>query len=199
KILRHYDASLAPLLKMALEDSNNMIRVQAATAMTKLKNMYFDHSVKLEHMWQEWPKKNGIVLELARLYDNYAFSGLLEETQAQENRNLAMNYYLRYLEVEPKDSPHVTEVLQLLARLLFRMQDIPKACEYFERLRQAGHDTPEVNLWYAECLYRLGRLAELRELAAVAASSPDMADDLKYTRNMRGTLALWAGGKAGAI
>lgn len=193
KILRHYEAGLAPLLRLALEDSNNMIRVQAATAITKLKNTYFLQSVKLERLRKTWPDKNGFVLELARHYDNYAFTGLLDASQERESRLMAMKYYYLYLDSEPEDGQHVPEVRQLLARLLFRMNNVEDACKHFERIRESGHATPEVNLWYGECLYRLGRYTVLRQLAEETITTPAITDDLKYTSNIRGTMMLWAG------
>lgn len=193
KISRYYDPSLAPLLRIALEDRHNVIRVQAATAMARLKNTFFSHSMLLEKLKRDWPEKNRILFDLARHYDNYAFSGLLEKTQEQENRVLALQYYRQFIEHEPKDSPHLAEARQLYGRLLLRMDMVEAACSEFETLRETGKTTPDINLWYSECLFKLERYAALRQLARESAQSPLTGESYKYPPNIRDTILLWAG------
>ncbi len=195
KILRNYDPSFAPLLKMALEDKHNAIRVQAATAITKLKNTFFSQSVKLERLRRDWPKKNIILLELAKHYDNYAFSGLLDDKQETENRLLSLHYYKEFIMQEPEDTPQVLEVHQLLGRLLFRRGKIEEASRQFEKLRTAGYATSDVNLWYSECLFNLKRYAELRTIAAESAHSALVTDSHKYPDHIRAMILLWANAK----
>lgn len=192
KILRHYDPRFAPLLKMALEDKHNAIRVQAATAITKLKNTFFTTSVKLERLRRDWPKKNMILLELAKLYDNYAFSGLLDKKQEEENRTLALHYYQQFIIHESEGSIHLLETRQLIGRLLFRMGRVAEACEQFEKLKAENHSTPDINLWYSECLFYLKRYDKLRLLARENAETALTTDAIKYPEHIRKMLMLWA-------
>ncbi len=191
KISRYYDPSLAPLLRIALEDPHNVIRVQAATAMARLKNTFFSHSLTLEKLKRDWPGKNLILFDLARHYDSYAFSGLLEKTQERENRLLALQYYKQFIENEPDDSTHLTEALQLYGRLLLRMDMVAEACREFEKLREVNKATPDINFWYSECLFKLQRYASLRQLAKEVAIALG-GDHHKYPVNIREILLLWA-------
>jgi len=199
KISRYYDPGLAPLLKIALEDPHNVIRIQAATAMARLKNTFFSKSLLLEKLRRDWPEKNRILLDLARHYDNYAFSGLLEKTQELENRLLALQYYRNFLEKESKDSSLLAEAHQFYGRLLLRMDMVEAACREFEKLREDGLATPDINLWYSECLFKLQRYAALRIIARENVASPLTTDSYKYPDNIRDTIKLWAGPQEGAV
>lgn len=206
KISRYYDPSFAPILKRALEDPHNVIRVQAAAAMTKIKNAFFSQSLRLEKLREEWPEHIHVLLELAKHYDSYAFSGVLDEEQQEDNRRLALKYYREYIdrktaeqkasEEQKKDiHPDLLAARKLYGRLLLRMGKTEEACANFELLREDGFKTPDINLWYSECLFNLNRFATLRQLADENRESPLVKDALKYPDNIRGTVLLWAGPK----
>lgn len=192
KISRYYDPSFAPLLKLAVEDPHNVIRVQAATAMTKIKNSFFSQSLKLERLKREWPEKTEILLWLARHYDNYAFSGLLDEEQEEDNRHVALKYYQQFLDKKPDDELLLAEARQAKARLLLRMGRLQDARTYFIKLKEEDLFTPGMNAWYCECLFAMKRYDELREIARESRNSAMMADPFKYADNVRSTLLLWA-------
>lgn len=193
KISRYYDPGLAPLLRIALEDEHNVIRVLAATATAKLKHGFFERSVELENLREEWPEKNRILYDLARHYDNYAFSGLLEDAQEQENRSYALRYYREFIDREASNDPLVLDARQHYARLLLRMDKVKQACRELEIIREAGGESPGLNLWYGECLFRLKRYDELRKLARKEVESETIRDTVKYPYNIREAMQLWAG------
>lgn len=193
KILRNYDPGFAPILKMALEDDHNSIRVQAATAMTKLKKTYYTTSVKLERLRREWPDKNSISLELAKHYDDYAFSGLLDDKQAAEYQQLSYEYYEEFIDYEPQDSPLIPKAKLRMARLLLRMDKLDEACTHFQHLINENPEPSDAYLWYGECLYRMGRYDILREIAGTLAQAPMAQEDaLRYPDYIRGIIELWS-------
>ncbi|MEQ8495613.1 MAG: hypothetical protein RLW42_15490, partial [Gammaproteobacteria bacterium] len=74
---RHFEPVFAPVLKRALEDPNNSVRIQAATAITNLEGRFSDRSMELESRIRRDPSPRHLI-ELARHLDRYAFSGLLD-------------------------------------------------------------------------------------------------------------------------
>ena len=192
KISRYYDPCFAPMLRQALEDSHNMIRVLAAAAITKIKTTFFSTSMQLEKLKLAWPDNSRVLLELARHYDAYAFSGLLDDDQQEDNRRLALRYYQEFI---AKNANHtdILEAHKLLGRLLLRMGHTEEACAHFETLRAEGIQTSDINFWYSECLFSLKRYAALRKLAAENGDNPLATDRLKYPDHIRGTTQLWSG------
>ncbi|MEQ8663925.1 MAG: hypothetical protein RLW62_24155, partial [Gammaproteobacteria bacterium] len=74
---RHFEPVFAPVLKRALDDPDNSVRIQAATAITSLEGRFSDRSMELEGRIGRDPSPRHLI-ELARHLDRYAFSGLLD-------------------------------------------------------------------------------------------------------------------------
>jgi len=192
KISRHFNASFAPILKLAVEDSHNMIRVQAATAIIKIRNEFFAQMLKLERLKKEWPNNPGIIFACARHYDNYAFSGLLDDAQETENRAAALHYYRQYVSGLHNDVVLMTQARQAIGRLLLRMGKLHDARVYFEEMKKEGFFTPDMAVWYSECLFYLREYAVLRTVAQQTEKEGAISDIVKFPENVRGAIQLWA-------
>jgi tetratricopeptide (TPR) repeat protein len=161
-ITSRFHPSFAPVLRMALNDPNNAIRMQAATAMTRVENDFLQKSLQLSKAAQEDPENPDVVLALARHYDAYAFAGILDDKREQANREQAVAAYLEYLRIRPDDCVVRSEA----GRLLVRKADYEQAASLLQPAVQTGNPSPALLLWHLESLFHLRRYAEIKALVA---------------------------------
>jgi tetratricopeptide (TPR) repeat protein len=176
---------------MALqEDSSNVVRVQAATAITKIKNNFFSQLMNLEKLRKKYPDKYEILLAIASVYDDLAFSTILEPEQESEARQLAMKFYEEFRVHRPNDK----RIHYLIGRLLMRQSRFEEAAYWL-----GGAITPEtakLDIWvlYAECLYRLKRFDDLRRQARLNCDLVLQAR--KYPDAICDSIVFWSGRQA---
>lgn len=161
RITEQFHPTFAPVLRHALKDSSNAIRVQTATAITKIENRFSDMVMKIEKLERERPKDPIVKKGLARYYDDYAFTGILDADREAHNRKRALKKYKEYLELAPNDM----ECRIRIGRLLLREGESSEAAAWFERSFDAGHRDRQLMLWYAQALYESGQYDALRRLA----------------------------------
>lgn len=161
KITSFFTPGFAPALHLALRDDSNMIRVQAATAISIIENRIQKRLFKLTNLYRLRRNEPMIALVLANYHDDYSFTGILDESRERENRVQAKRLYEEYLKATPED----TAIRTRYGRLLLRMEDYHGAIAQFE---QAARDdlNPTRLAWLAEAYYRSGRYDRLRLLAA---------------------------------
>ena len=135
-----------------------------------------------------WNPKPAARLALARLYDDYAFTGLLDPERESSYRALALDAYRAYLDVRADD----VGVLLSVGRLMLRERRFADAIEWLERAFRSGMPSSKEAVWYMECLFHLGRFGELREMAH--RFHPDRQDDdPRLPDAVVDALSLWAG------
>lgn len=188
KMTQFFHPDFGSVIKMALkEDASNVVRVQAATAITKIKNNFFSQLMNLEKLRRKYPDKNEILLAIASVYDDLAFSTILEPEQEAEARQLAMKFYEEYRVHRPNDK----RIQYLIGRLLMRQ------ARYEEAARWLGgaitSETAKLDIWvlYAECLYRLGRYDDLRRQAR--ANCDMVVQSRKYPDAICESILFWSG------
>lgn len=185
-IAKHFRPAFAAALRLALRDPQNAVRVQAATAVSLIEAAATSRALALERQRSERPDDLGVLLQLARHEDAYAFTGLLDAGREQESRARAVEAFRLYVEARPEDVASRHELGRLYARL-GRHEDA-LVC-FQEAMRHEA--TPETRLWLMECLYHLRRFAELREQAGESAGL--MAQDpAALPVETRQVLRLWA-------
>lgn len=175
-----------PVLKKALLDNNNAIRVQAGAAMNKLENSILDRTLELTDRIRENPGDAKGQRLLARHYDDYLYSGLLDSKREDEIREQALAAY-RYCVVR---APGDLESWLAVGRLLVRGKRYGEAEEWLERAFEAGLSTSEASLWYMESLFHLGRFEKLRHLAHDRHNS--FGSEGGLPANALETVRLWA-------
>ena len=164
---RQFQPSFAPALRAALNDPDNSIRIQAATAITNIENRFQTRSESLEDRGGSaggtaGPKSQQYLLELAQHYDQYAFTGLLDPDRERRNREQALAAYRSYLEATPDDLGASVAV----GRLLMRNGQVNEAVEWLGAARSRLGASLRIDTWYMEGLYALRRYREVRVLAA---------------------------------
>jgi tetratricopeptide (TPR) repeat protein len=175
-----------PVLKKALLDNNNAIRVQAGAAMNKLENAILDRTLELTGRIRENTGDAEAHRSLARHYDDYLYSGLLDSKRADEIREQALAAY-RYCVIQAAGD---LESWLAVGRLLVRGKRYGEAAEWLERAFEAGLSTSEASLWYMESLFHLGRFDKLRHLAHDRHQS--FGSEGGLPANALETVRLWA-------
>lgn len=180
----------AKAFKKALTDESSSIRVQAATAVSKIENTFHEKLLKIVQLHKEFPKNAVITKALAEYYDDYAFTGLLDDQRERVNREKARELYLEYLQIRPED----VDVRLKVGRLLVRDKKIDQAVDWLKHSIDEGYVTDSIKLWYMECLFRAKRYNELR----IAASTfrIDLTNYKELQPEMVESVHLWA--QAGA-
>jgi hypothetical protein len=158
KMTRYFTPAYAPLLRQALDDAENAVRVHAATALAKLDRDYLQNYLRLEKTWTNDPKENAITRELAALCDNYASSGIAEPASEQAYRRKAIGYY------EKLESG--ADVSLTLARLYRQTGQLEKSRSCLEdQLHSSTMHSPELMESYLETLYQMENFKHMREFA----------------------------------
>lgn len=184
---KHFHPSFGPILNRALKDDNNAVRVQAASAITAIKNDLAREGRRLERAVAADPGDPEPKLQLGRHYDYWAFTGLVDRENLRDYREKALAAFQGYLELRP-GTPGVEEDA---ARLLLRQHGPGEALAAVERFMAGGNRSPKLQLWRLECLYRLGRFTELR--AAAARDGAALAEQPGFPPECGDVLALWQG------
>jgi len=189
KMTSHFHPHFAPAFKKALADPSNMIRVQAATAISRIETLFLERMIKLSALMERLGDDPVVVLATAQHYDNYAYTGLLDADREQTNRQKALEYYHTYLRLRPQD----LDVRSRIGRLLMRNSDHGKACDWLRQCINQGYISGTISQWYSEVLFTSGRYDELRRYRA-SLTPADGQDILQPA--LREALALWSGSAA---
>lgn len=185
-ISRDFRPVFGPVLKQALHDRESVIRVQAATAMSRLENSIMERSLALNQRIREKQGDLEALRALAWHYDTCLFCGILDPKRQEELLTAAIGVYDKCLTAEPGNS----ETRLAAGRLLLRAKQFRKASECFERLPDSRFTKSRAALWYLESLFQLGRFGEIRGLAR--AWEPSDEPSAGYPAEALDTLRLWA-------
>lgn len=184
---RDFRPEFAPALQSALSDANPAVRVQAATAAANIESDFLERAIELETEARNKPDDPDVQMLVARHFDDYAFSGILDGDRRTENQRKAENFYRRTLELDPK-----REAASLgVGRILVRQERLREAMGWFEKGFSAGFVGPGPVSWYMEAVYRLGDYERLRY--AVAGFGDDILENPGVSERMKDVVRLWMG------
>jgi len=184
-INRSYRPAFGPILRLALTDENNAVRVQAATAVNRIENMLHAETVELTRRLAERPDDPDTLLALTRHYDQLLYSRLLDARREDEVRARALKSYRRCLAARPND----LEVRFDASRLFLRCGLYAQAAESLKKVIEEGAGRPQARLWFMESLYNLRRYPELRQTACLPEAGSD--DDAGLPAAAREAVLLW--------
>ncbi len=157
---RNFHPAFAPAFRGALNDPDNAVRVQTASAITRIEEEFLARALVLERDYERRPDDVEVLKQLAQHYDEHASAGLSDPDTVLEYRERAEIAYRRLHELRPED----VEVLWALGRLLVRSGRMGEAADVFEEALKVSHSEvdPLQRVWYWECLYAQRRFGELR-------------------------------------
>lgn len=190
-INQQFRPAFGPLLRRALTDGNNAIRVQAATAMNKLENAMTARTLELSRRAREAPGDVEGLLRLARHYDDCLYSGTLDRHREEELRDRTLDIFRQCLRAQPGDLDSRLAV----GRLLLRGQRYAEAAAWLEQAMAEGLAIPQAGMWYMESLYHLGRYSELRAFARgqrPGPGGPNPATDESLSAPALDAVRVWA-------
>lgn len=176
---------LAPAFHKALKDPSNAIRVQAATSVAKIESQFMTKLEHIEKARTKEPSNLHILFALAKFYDDYAYTGLLDHEREVLNREKAIETYQSYLQHDPNN----TEAHSAIGRLLFRNEKWDEAAQWFRTALDRGWKMKTMIIWYMECLYRTGNYSELRRVA-LEYGQPTLDND-ELPPEVRDAVQLW--------
>jgi polysaccharide biosynthesis protein PelE len=193
KMTDQFHPLFAPVFKLALQDESNTIRVQAAASIVKIENQFSQTLHQIERLEQKSPKDSALKLGLARYYDSFAFTGILDENREAENRKLALQKYKQYLDMRSNDIEARIEA----GRLLLRSNQAEQAVELFQDCIKAGYGNDTVKFWLLEAYYQSERYEDLRRLA------PEMLKHVENAQEIRPRLSqaikFWGSSETGEV
>lgn len=182
---RYFQPPFAPVLKRALDDPDNSVRIQAATAITNLESRFSERVIELERRLGDEPSPRDL-RELARHLDRYAFSGLLDDDRTRRVRERATAVYRSYVDLEPGDQDACIAV----GRLLMRARDMAGAQQWLAAARERFGPSTRLDTWLLEAHFATGDFAAARELAASIAARDAGSDSAALLSD---SARLWAG------
>jgi polysaccharide biosynthesis protein PelE len=183
QLTAHYVPAFAPILNMALQDSENSIRVHAATALARLEQQYTQQILSVLKRQRQHPDDVLLLLELAILYDDYAYCGVIDQLRAREMQGEARDLFEKAaLRSDLLPLAQQEALFHRLGRLYIRTKQPQRAKELLQQVLLEKSVIPaSMMLWYWESLYASGDLAELRT-ACAALQYSFKKDSLQYQR-----------------
>lgn len=185
KMTSRFSPRFASAFRLALADSSNTIRVQAATAIAKVERDFAAKLERIELARTKDPKNPHLTMALAKFYDDYAFTGVLDSELERLNRERATNTYKSYLQQDPNSA----EALIAIGRILFRNKQWEEAAEWFRHAMDRGVRADAMLVWYFECLFRLGQFRELRRVMLEYGRRITNHEELP--KEIRDAVSLW--------
>lgn len=186
----NFKPEFAPILRMALADEHNAIRVQAGMVLLSLEDEFGKRRSDLEAQADPLLASHGFgreetELELARLYDEQAFAGLLDADRTRTAQAHAARFYRAHLQKHPDD----LEAIAALGRLLVRANQYALVADWLTDQMRQGRHTPATLMWLAEALFGARRYAELRDL--IQRHGDRLFGHLPPDSPLRPVLSLW--------
>lgn len=181
----HFSPAFTPILKECMQDPDASVRVQAATVMTKVSNHLQDHLIQAKKQYDVNSHDNPALLDLARAYEEYAFSGTLDPTRQAQLNEEAGRCYRAYL----KGDNDKHDVTIAYGRLLLRTGCDEDAFEVLHGLwKQDDPSNSSAATWLMEACYRTGRYECLRRVAKAL----DQSALEEVPLQLREAVQLWA-------
>jgi hypothetical protein len=187
-IASNFQPSFARALRGAMNDTEPAVRMMAAAAAARIESGFLDRSMTLEARWADEPTDANRALDLARHYDAFAATDLLDESRADEARLRALEMY----QLASRDLSRDIGIAQAILRLLLKLGREDEAIGLYQRRMDDGTAPPALASWYLECLYRRRRFGDLRH-HAVALSRRVRDLDTLHPRSVD-AMQLWAMG-----
>ena len=159
-LINNYQRSYSPILKEAVKDPDNSIRVLASMGIAQIENRFMKRAIEIESNKDGSEESKEFYFKtLGRHYDEYAYCDILDEFVQMDIRYLAIGAYMEYLSINPLDE----EVLFWLGRALLRNGKMDEAALVFDEAMRNNLLSPEHSIWYLESLYQSNEFKKLGE------------------------------------
>ena len=184
-LARNFRPVFAPALRGAMNNPDATVRVMAATAVARIENAFLTRSMESRADCERNPGDYDVWLRSAQLYDDYAFTGILDTDRVAEHRRRATEAYRECVRLNPEA---VTPVIAL-GRLALTAGRIDEAVLRFERALQLEPDRISHSVWLMEALFRRGDFSKVREMARTLGPEAEWSE--KISEEVRHAVRLW--------
>lgn len=186
-LARNFRPVFAPALRGAMNDSDATVRVMAATAVARIENSFLEQSLRFRAACEEKPNDYATWLDSARLFDDYAFTGILDADREKENRIRAHEAYLRCAGIDPAQAAPIIA----LGRLALRSGKAEEASTWFERSIELAPGRVDLVVWLMEALFKRGDFSRVRSLSVGLGEDLDQVAGL--IEEVKRSVRLWRG------
>ena len=150
-IIKDFNPVYSSLLKDALKDPHNAIRIQAAAIIEKIDVEMGKKKQRLKKKWQN-KKDSDSLLALARHCEMYGTLGLLNEIEARSTMDEAISYYQKHLKENPRSSSSAISI----GKLLLLEEKYEQLLEMVDEYKKTHAILPQIlYTWELDALYRL--------------------------------------------
>ncbi len=147
------------LIKEALFDKNEMIRILASNSLQKMDDYYVNEITKLENKLKK-DKSAKNYFELAKIYDEYIYSTLLPEDIVDFYTEKMLNYFEKAYNFSNKDK----EISEKYIRACIRFNRLKKAEELIETHLKLYPESISVRFWKFDLLLKKGKFIEIKNM-----------------------------------
>ena len=179
-----YQPKFAKILRLALQDTDNVIRIQAAAILADLEQRQQQKLIELEAAAKN-KKTTQAQLELAQHYDDISHSGVVDQVRRSKLLNKAAAIFEK---VHAEDTASA-DIAKKLARVYYRLDRAPDAARVIAPFAETLEDI-SLSLWYLELLFVTGKTKELRQMAAKLW--PQVENNHAYPIKLQKAVQLWA-------
>jgi hypothetical protein len=159
RAVQYFKPSFAPIILRALNDKDNIIRVQAAASINKVNDSFYqnykEHEAKLLDSDNLYKNK----MQFSMISIEYIESGILDPNFAKKIKVKNVLNLKECIDIMPNDETPKF----LLARLYFTFEDYNEAFSILDLMIEKGKFfIPELILLYLSVLYKLNKISTLK-------------------------------------
>ena len=173
------------MLKSALTDENDEVRLAAAANLRKIEDRLNRKIMELKLEARLQPTNDQVLAELGMACDEYAFSGILDEEITAFYRQQAADAFYKAIQT----NPFAEEYYKNLGRTLLRMGRIEESIRVLEQGLEINPRSQSIFLWLMEYHYNRKDFAKVREMAG--RISPEQVEN----ERMQQIIRWWAEGR----
>jgi len=182
-VLNFYKPEFSEIFDIAINDESNVIRVQAATAVTKIREKYSkqvrEAQKKLFNEDGSLPSKHSSLRSLVKCYMSYIDSGLLDIETIQDISGRILECYNK-IGVKNYNIGDL-EILSNIYVILQKYDDAHKILQDLYKKKAKPSSVSVLN--YLKTLFHLKKMKELREFARKYKNTIDQEDPLSVIIN----------------
>ncbi|MBS0623938.1 MAG: hypothetical protein JSS62_04870 [Verrucomicrobia bacterium] len=157
-IVKDFKPSFSSVLKLALKDEHNSVRIQAAAIVTKIETDFEKACAELVEKYESQERTPQLALKLAKYYDVYVSLDFFSSDRQKKITEQALHFYHLYLQAFSQDA----EIWFAVGHLLFQTKNYIGYIKWCENYQKAFKNFPTLAYsWYLEALYALQRYQDM--------------------------------------
>lgn len=186
KIIKNFAPVFIPVLKQALVDESNLVRVQAASTLISLEKLFTDEEMYLQTECKENPSPL-LLRSLAELRSKRAESGTLDPISERETLSKAVSEILAFTKLFPNDASAKESAIKILyqaGQYKFASMLLAEEC-----IDEVAAKTNKLKM-YAECLFQLQEYDQVGHILTKLNARHQCPDEVFscWTNNKKGNL-----------